>query len=373
MRLKPWTLLVGAVAAVAAGGLVWLAAREGAPPDWVPQPVAGWLASGDGGEARGGGARATPVRLATVERGRAELRFETSGDVLAAEAVRLSSEIAGRVARVLVSDGARVEAGAPVLRFETEAQEVALEAARAAREEAEADLSRARELRESGTVAEARVETALAAARRARAEVERAREALERRTVRAPFAGRLGFVDVSPGAWLRPGDPIARLETAGALRLRFSLPLEAARAARDAGRAAIRGREESCGSAPIAAVSPLNDPATRSRVFEARLPEGCPLAPGAFAVVSVVTQSREDALFVPQTAVLREGFEAAVFRAERDGEGWVARRAAVELGPVSGARIEVREGLAAGDRVVARGAQKLRDGAAVAPEAGGGE
>jgi multidrug efflux pump subunit AcrA (membrane-fusion protein) len=78
-------------------------------------------------------------------------------------------------------------------------------------------------------------------------------------------------------------------------------------------------------------------------------------------------------VFVPHASVRREGFESWLFRAVERDRGLVAERVPVELGVVNGAKIEIREGLEAGARVVAEGATTLTDGAPISPSGGNGE
>ncbi len=364
------TFVVIAFLAAAAAGVAVLFFPE-RTASVLPASVASVLgleAGGNGDDA--GGRPPTAVGTAPVAVAPAVSRFETSGEVVAADSVVLSAEVAGMVETVFVEDGARLEKGDPVVRFDDTSEREAVEAARARLVEAQADLYRQRELFERDVAAEARVETARAAAEAARADLEAAQARLEDETVRAPFSGRVGFVDVSPGAFLRPGDPIATLKTVEALRARFSLPLEVARAARDAERVRLAW-DDTAVEAPVVVVSPLNDPDSRTRPAEAELPPGTGLEPGAFVTVSVPTARRENALLVPQTAVRREGFRSHVFRVVEGEDGPVARRTTVETGVLAGACVEIRSGLTREATVVSSGLQKIRDGARVRPAGSG--
>ncbi|PJK31374.1 efflux RND transporter periplasmic adaptor subunit [Minwuia thermotolerans] len=350
------------LAAVAACFVYWDTVRS-----WLPQEVAAVL----GAETEdGGGERdrsAVAVRLAPVELATALDRFETSAEVTAAEAVEITSEVAGRVETVLVEDGQRLEKGAPVIRFDDASEQAAVNAARAALAEAEAALGRSQFLFEKGVATEARLETDRAARSTARAELEAAQARLEDRRVRAPFAGEVGFVAVDEGAYLSPGQEIVRLKTTDDLRLRFDLPLEVAEQAAGIGALRLVSGPEGCRQARLLTVSPLGDPTSRTRRFEAALPDGCDLTPGAFITVAAVTGRCPEAVFVPHKAVERRGFESFVFRAEETDAGLKARRTLVKTGVLTGRRIEIREGLDEGDRVVAEGLQKIEDGAAIRP------
>ena len=361
-----WIGLAGAAALVALGAWAYF----GEPLTRLSALLGAEESEGQ----EGGGDRPPPaVAVAQTRRGVAVERFRTSGEVVAQENVMLSAEIAGRVAEIFVEDGAQVEGGDRVLRFAAEPEEAALAAAEAQLAEAEADLRRRRRLAEENVAPEAQVETARARARTARAEVERARATLADQTVRAPFDGRFGFLRVDEGAYLSPGAAIAELASVERLRIRFTLPQAAAEAARDAGEAALEGLPEGCATAEITVASPLTETATRSRTFEAIPPDGCGLTPGAFVTVSVPLERREDAVFAPHEAVVRQGFDAWVYRLEDGEEGLRVRRAMVETGVFKGEEIEIREGVEAGQRIVARGVQKVSDGMTVRPEGGDGE
>lgn len=366
---RSWVIAATVVAVMAVLGYVlWETGRLA--------PVTAALGLTDGEEpASDGAARPTPVAIAETRTGVAVERFRTSGAVIADDSVMLATESPGRVGEIHVEAGDRLRRGDPVLRFEDGPERADVQAARARLSEAEADLARQRELKSEQVVAEAQVETARARARAARARVASAEAALDDMTVRAPFDGRIGFLRVSEGAYLAPGDPIAAFASVDRLRVRFTLPQEAADAARDAGTVRLEDAPEACAEPEIAAISPLEEPETRARPFEAALPEACGLQPGAFVTVSVPIARREDAVFAPHAALVRQGFDAWLFRVEDGDSGLVARRAPVETGVFAGPDIEIRDGVAAGARIVASGVQKIADGDPVVPmddAAGGG-
>ena len=330
-----------------------------------------WVIGASEDEA-GGGRPPTPVRVVSASRGVAEAAFVTSGRVRAAHDVALTVERPGRVAEVNVADGARVTEGAAILRLRDEDQRAARRASEARLAQAEADLARARELFAEDVAAEARVETAKAAARAARAQLAEAEAALADLTLRAPFAGRVGFVGPSRGAYLTPGDAVARLTSVGDLRIRFALPQRLADRVAPGATVAVRRDGAPCGDAEIVTLAPAMAAETRSREAEARAPAECGLRDGGFVAVSVPIETREDAVFAPQAAIRREGFEAWVYRVEQDEDGPVARRAPVTLGVVRDETVEILEGLSAGDRIVGDGAQRVTDGARIRPNDGGG-
>ncbi len=310
----------------------------------------------------------TSVRLATPEKATAIDYVATVGAVRAEERVILTPEMAGVVKQVAVADGARVEAGEVILELRDAPQIAALEAARARLREARASLARALELDEEGFATEAEIDTARAAFAAAESEVERREEMLDDRTVRAPFAGALGLIDISPGAYLSPGTPIVELASVDRLRLRFSLP--SAEANRLEPGTMIRFRlGEGAGwqEAPLRVLSPLTDEGTRLVQAEAAITAKGSYRPGDFVAVQAPLDRREDALFISVNAVVYDGRATNVF-VVRDGK---AVRTPVELGVREDERVEIREGVAADARIVVEGMRGLSDGAPVR-EAGSG-
>jgi membrane fusion protein (multidrug efflux system) len=312
--------------------------------------------------------RPTVVALAQVERGEAVDRFQTAADVIALEAVTVAAEITGRVVEVAVDDGARVTQGDALIRFDDAAERARLEAQQAQTAEARAEFLRAETLEERGVAAETRVETAAAALQTAEGELAAARQVVEDQVLRAPFDGAVGLVHVSPGAVLSPGDPVADLATVDTLRFQFELPTEAVAALAPGQTVRAPQAPEGCREAAITVISPLGNAETLTRAVEAAPGPSCNLSPGALVAVSVALERRPDALFAPLQAVIRRGFQAHVFRVEEGEDGLVARQRLVETGVIDGERVEIRSGLSAGDRVVARGHEKLQDGAPVAPQ-----
>jgi len=181
--------------------------------------------------------------------------------------------------------------------------------------------------------------------------------------VEAPFAGRVGVVDASVGSYLQPGDAIAALYSVDTLEVRFDVPQRIAERVESGAPVELDDRR-----LEVATITPAADQATRTFTAIAPVGEEPPpeLRPGAFVDVALTVAERADALFVPETALLRVGERSYVFVAD-DG---TARRVQVETGVVDGGRIEVRGDVAAGQQVVTAGLEKLRDGTAITPVEG---
>jgi membrane fusion protein (multidrug efflux system) len=169
---------------------------------------------------------------------------------------------------------------------------------------------------------------------------------------------------VSPGAYVKAGQDIARLEGIGTLKLDFRVPEIYLGRIRPDQQVQVRidAFPGETFNGAIYAVEPAVDEQTRTVLLRARVPNPeVRLKPGMFARVSLVLGERKDALLVPEQAIVPRGNENYVFRIV-DGKAALAR---VELGIRRPGEVEITKGLAAGDRIVIDGQLKLKPGALV--------
>lgn len=300
-----------------------------------------------------------PVRTATVVD-----RVESVGTVRAREAVTITSKVAGMVEAIRFAEGQRVEAGEALVQLDAAALRAELDQARALLDDARNQLSRARQLQPGQTIAAQRLETLEALSRQAEGRVRQASARLEELRVIAPFSGRVGLRQVSPGALIQPGTTITTLDDTSRVRVEFSVPevhLARIRVGRGVtARSAAYGERRFRGE--VAVVDTRIDPATRSiRVISEFDNSDEALRPGLFLTVELVLEERPNALLVAEEAIDPVGDRAFVY-VVRDGR---ARRQEVRLGLRLPGEVEIREGLAAGEPVIVRGIQRLRNDAPV--------
>jgi len=185
--------------------------------------------------------------------------------------------------------------------------------------------------------------------------------------VLAPFSGVVGSRLVSPGASLRAGDAFTELVRIATLTVAFAVPeRHLADLRRGAGvtvTTVVFPGKQFTGTVNV--LDPILDAGTRSARLSARIPnpQG-ELRPGMSADVTAVIAERTQAVTVPDEAVFAEGDRNFVFVVQPDST--VVRRP-VKLGARQPGRVEVREGLQGGEKVVRAGHQKLFDGAKVSP------
>jgi len=304
------------------------------------------------------------VDTVAVARQSMPVTIRSVGTARAAESVALTSEVEGRVESIHFEAGNRVAASDVLVRLESREERAAVSEAQARVRRASADLERERQLSQPKVVSESRLDQLAAELGVAQGQLEAARARLHNHTLRAPFAGRIGLRDVSPGAYVGTGTTIATLVDLDPIRLRFSVPDGVVGYLRPG--LGVEARTDAYPqrlfAGDVAAVDTAFEVETRSLMVEAHLPnpDGA-LRPGMLLNVELIIDRRRDALVVPEAALVLRGDESYVYRVS-DG---TARRVAVRTGQRRAGLVEIRAGLAAGDRVVLRGVQKVQDGVPV--------
>lgn len=286
------------------------------------------------------------------------------GTLQSDESVQITSEIAGRITRILLSEGAPVAVGDLMVQLDDALAKAEVADAQARYNFAESNLGRANSLARSGNVTERARDEASTNAETTRAALELAKVRLSKHAIRAPFSGIAGIRKVSPGAYVEAGQAIVNLEKIDTLKIDFKLPeLHLAQVATgqtvDITVDALPGRTF---EGTIYAIDPHIDVNGRALSIRARLENpDLVLRPGLFARVLVRGQVKRNVLVVPEAAIVPRGQDKIIYTIE-NGE---AREAKVELGGRKGGMVEVLSGLTENAVVVVAGQQKLKHGTAV--------
>jgi len=200
----------------------------------------------------------------------------------------------------------------------------------------------------------------------ARAARERTRHLIERAVIRAPFPGHVAERIRQLGEFVAAGTEVVRLTDTGNVEVVARAPVAEAGHLATGQTVTVRGASKAQESR-IRAIVPVGD--ERSRMMEVRIAmkgEGWPI--GSAVRVELPTERQTAGLMVPRDAVIVRADGAHVFRV---GKGDLAERIAVRVGNGDSQRVEVTGGLAAGDRVIVRGGERLRPGQAVKVAGGG--
>src|SRR5262245_24331608 len=325
-----------------------------------------WRVSSTIATAASFGEPAESVEVADVRAVTWQDRASAAGTIVARESVTLSNELAGTIARVAFSSGQVVEAGQVLLELDTRTERAELRSAEADIELARITANRTRRLVEQLAGTQAEVDRARAQLAQAEARRDVVAATIARKTLRAPFRGRIGLRDVHPGQYLGEGTEITTLESvADSVYVDFRLAQELAAQLAPGAQVRLSGgalRNEA--EAVVRAIDARADETSRTVRLRAEASGlGAEAKPGAFVDVTVASTSPRQVLVVPVAAVRRAAWGDHVFLIVAGGDGGQELRAEqrfVATGPVLGREIVVLDGLAPGDRVASEGSFKLR-------------
>ncbi len=327
---------------------------------------------GDGDAAaqgqRGAQDRPVPVVVETVRTQPWTDTLRALGTVQARESVTVTAKVSETVQRVHFESGDRVARGAPLVTLSGQQQQAALASAAASSEEAERLFRRQEQLAGQQLIARAALDTQRATRDSARAQVAEIRANLSDRVIRAPFSGVLGLRQVSPGALVTPGTVIATLDDLARVYVDFPVP-ETELAAVAAGQA-ITGRSGTYANreftGTVQTVAARLDASTRAATVRGDFPnpDGA-LKPGMLVDVQLARGTRQ-LLVVPEIAVQQVGSETFVWRVKPDSS---VEKAVVVVGGRVPGKAMIREGLAAGERIVTEGVGKVQAGSKIAATA----
>jgi membrane fusion protein (multidrug efflux system) len=349
------------VGLVALGAYAYYANRVSSPGMAGGAVAPGPGAKGPGGAA-GGPVAVEVAKVATVT---VQEDVDAVGTLRSNEAVVVRPEISGRIERLNFTEGAGVQKGQVIVALDDSVPAAELAQTKANLALAESNYNRTQELEKEKFVSATARDQALNALRVAQANVQLAEARLAKTRIIAPFGGIIGIRQVSVGDFVTEGQDLVTLEDISALKVDFRVP-EQFVAVLKPGQAVEMGTDALPGRKYVAtldAIDPLVDQAGRAVLLRARLRNSDgQLRPGMFVRTRLIVSQRQNALTVPEEALVPVGGDQFVFRVV-DGK---AQRVKVAVGVRRAGTVEVTQGLAGGDLVVTAGQLRLRDGLPVA-------
>lgn len=324
--------------------------------------------SSGGSEEEGSSVNAVaPVRLARAEPGDVAETITLFGAAENGGAGRyaLSAPVESVVVSIDAPVGTAVQGGQLIVRL-SPSPSARLDLARASADAraAQAAYARARRLRADGLVSNADVETTRAAAQSAAATLASLSVRGRSLALRAPGAGFVESVAITPGDVLASGAAVASIARRGDLRARFGVDPSVARRLRPG--LALRIMPAG-GGAPfttrILSVDPGADPQTRLASVFAQIPAAARIGPGEALQAEVTAASMAAAVVIPYAALLDDGGQPYVYVVTRG----IAHRRNVVIGPSDGRNVPIIQGVRPGELVVTEGGTGVEDGIRVRP------
>ena len=365
--MSTWHKVIAVVGlvGVAAGGW-WMSQRMGASgaPATASAAASGPAKPGAGNPGRGPGGPAA-VEVAKVELAPLEDAVTAVGTLRAVRSVMLRSEVAGRIKALGFVPGQAVKAGQVMVQLDDALQQAQWQQAEAQAQIARTNLQRSRELLAQNFVSQSAVDQNAAALQVAQAQVAVARAQVDRMRVLAPFSGVAGLSNLGVGDHIKDGVDLLNVDDTSQVwadfrvpeaishRLKIGLPVELS----------FDGLAGQSWTAQLQAIDSQVDTAARSVQVRAKLdnPKGL-FKGGMFARVKLVLDKRSQVLLVPEEALVPLGGKQVIFKLVQEGEQAQAQRLEAKVGARIPGKVEILEGLSAGDQVITAGQARLQRG-----------
>jgi membrane fusion protein, multidrug efflux system len=364
MASKAIYTIVAVIGIAAASGAAWWYQNKPAKSGIEPAAAATGESPRSAASAAGP-ARPPSVEVARVETVRITDEAQAVGSLRSRQSVVLKPEVSGRVTRLNFRDGEKVKRGQLLVQLDDQLPRAQLQQAQAELSIAEANHKRNQELVAQNFISKRSVDESAANLQVAQAKLALARATADRLRILAPFDGIAGIGSANVGDYLKDGAEIVNIEDIEAIHVDFRLPErfqtkvqrgQTARVELDA----LPGKKY---AAVIQAIDPLVDANGRSIGLRGCIDNrALELRPGMFARITAVFGERENARVIPEEAIVPQGGRQFVIRLVDgpDQDTKIAQRVEVKVGIRQPGRVEITDGLQAGDVVVTAGQQRVQ-------------
>lgn len=300
--------------------------------------------------------------------------IQAVGNLRAVRGVDVTSEISGLVRDIFFRPGQTIKEGYSLVQLNADSDIGQLHALQAQADLAEITYNRDKKQFEANAVSRATLDGDAADLKNKRALVAQQKAIVDKKTIRAPFTGRLGVSAINLGQYINPGDKIVTLQDLNSIYVDFYVPQQNINliSTGQTVTATTDTYPNRIFHGKISTIDPRVDPQTRNIQIEATFanPRG-ELLPGMYASVFVQTGKKQKYLTLPRTAVSFNPYGETVYIVEEPageraaGEPRAVRQTFVTLGPSRGDQIAVFKGIKEGETVVTSGQFKLKPGSKV--------
>jgi len=295
-------------------------------------------------------------------------KLRASGSSRALKGVSVTTELAGMVQTIYFTPGAFVEAGTVLVQLNADSDVALLHSLQASADLAKTVYTRDKAQFAVKAVSQATLDADAANLKSADAQVEQQAATVAKKTIRAPFSGRLGISAVNPGQYINPGDKVVTLQTLDPIYVDFFVPQQML-AQLQTGLPVNITTDTFIGqtyTGKITTIDPLVDRTTRNVEVEATImnPKS-ELTPGMFVSVEVDVGTEQKYLTLPQTAISFNPYGQLVYVVMQSGADKIVKQAFVKTGETRGDQVTILEGLKEGDMIVTSGQLKLKNGSKV--------
>ena len=303
--------------------------------------------------------------------------LKATGSIRAIKGVNVTTELAGMVKTIYFTPGATVQQGTVLVQLNADSDVAQLLALQATAELARITYERDKAQYSFKAVSKQTLDADFQNLKNALAQVAQQAATVEKKTIRAPFTGRLGISAVNPGQYLNPGDKVVTLQTLDPIYVDFYLPQQALAKLQMGQEVAVTTDTfpHQVFKGKITTIDPAVDTTTRNVEVEATLanPKYL-LTPGMFAATEVDTGAPKRYLTLPQAAISYNPYGNIVYIVHKGGKDkngkedknrLFVKQAFVVTGQTRGDQVAVLEGIKEHDVIVTSGQLKLKNGSAV--------
>ncbi|WP_069262413.1 efflux RND transporter periplasmic adaptor subunit [Paraburkholderia nodosa] len=294
------------------------------------------------------------------------------GSLRAVRGVDVTTEVAGLVREIAFNSGQEVKTGQVLVRLNDDSDRAQLASLQAAADLAQTVYKRDKAQFDIQAIARAQLDADAADLKSKRAQVEQQAALVVKKTIRAPFAGRVGITTVNPGQYLNPGDAIVTLQAIDPIYADFFLPQQQL-GQLQVGQTIVVDTDafgNRTFDGKIRSINPRVDSTTRNVQIEATVDNReRKLLPGMYANVKIDAGGAQRYLTLPQTAITYNPYGATVFIVKpgehKNAQGKVmpvAQQVFVTPGPTRGDQVAILKGIGEGTQVVTSGQLKLKNG-----------
>lgn len=297
-----------------------------------------------------------------------------TGTVRAINGVDVTTEVVGLIKTIKFDSGKEAKAGEILIELNSASETAHLHSLQADAELAEVTYKRDMAQYAVRAVSKAVVDADEANLKSKKAQVAEQEAIIAKKTIRAPFDGRLGIFNVDLGQFLNPGDNIVTLQSLDPIYVDFTLPQEDFPKIKDNQAVSLKTATypDVTFQGKITSINSKVDTATRTVAVEATLANReHKLLPGMYGLVDITISSSKDYLTLPQTAISYNPYGDYVYilkdeKKDKDGKSiFVANQKFVTLGKTRGDQVQILKGLTKGDLIVTSGQLKLKNGSLV--------
>jgi membrane fusion protein, multidrug efflux system len=315
-----------------------------------------------------------PVSVMKAEYSLWQSQLKATGSLRAIRGVNVTTELAGMIREIYFTPGTMVKKGVTLVQLNADMEIGQLASLVANKELARITFQRDRAQFAAQAVSKQTVDSDWQNFRSLVGQVAEQAATVAKKTIRAPFSGRLGVSNVNPGQFLNAGDTVVSLQALDPIWADFYIPQQMLTQVK-MGKPVTIFSDTHPGKkfkGKVTTINPAIDVPTRNVLVEATLPNHrYELTPGAFVYVEITTGKPKKYLTLPQTAVTFNTYGSIVYVVQQKGKDekgkplLYAYQSFVVTGDTRGDQIAILKGIKKGDLIVTSGQLKLKNGTQV--------